>query len=49
LKNPSESFDKAQDERMVFEIAKDFPVMLSLPVLSYAEGSKHSDLFSTAC
>jgi hypothetical protein len=30
---------------MIFEIAEDFPVMLSLPVLSYAEGSKHSEPF----
>jgi hypothetical protein len=37
LKNPSESFDKAQDERRAAEIVGDFPVMLS-----YAEGWKHS-------
>jgi hypothetical protein len=34
---------------MVFEIAKDFPVMLSLAVLSHAEESEHSEPFLTAC
>jgi hypothetical protein len=36
----SESFDKAQDERKVSDIAQDFPFMLRL--------SKHSEVFLAA-
>jgi len=41
LKNSSESFDAAQDERENFDIIDDFPFMLRL--------SKHSEPFSTTC
>jgi hypothetical protein len=37
LKNPSESFDEAQDERRGVEIIEDFPFMLRF--------SKHSEPF----
>jgi len=41
MKNHSESFDMAQDERREFEIVDDFPIML--------RHSKHSEAFSAAC